>query len=616
MKIGVISVQWALASALSLGVSSLHSQEFSRLPDKVVTANRSEQLLVQALPHTTVIGRDVIERSQAVDLPGLLASEAGFQFTQSGGRGTSATLFLRGSASLQVLVLIDGIPLTKQDSTGSVSLEHIMLDQVERVEVVRGNVSAIYGSGAVGGVIQIFMRKASAQPTAFARMEVGSYGSSRFAAGAAGRLGSTQFFVGVGREKTDGFSAMNGAQFPLENPDADGYRNSHFNLGFSSEILSGHTWGFRSQGSDGQFDTDGGGFGSATDIHRGSSHLTTWQIYSHNQILDGWRSKLSYGQGRERSVYDARLTAFPYDSEATTRTQTLNWTHEVDLTGWLLAMGIESQRQRIDATDSYATDLNRQRNVMAWFAGLSGSQGAHSVQLNLRRDDAEGLAAQDTAYVGYGYQFTPQWKWIASTSSAFNLPPLGYLYDPFSGNPNLRAETARSNEWGAQWADGQQVVRATLFSTRTSNLMQYDFSTYSFSNVADATNQGLEVSYTGKVEYADMRSSLTLQDPRDESNGSRLIRRARTMASLAASVPWGAWTVGGEIRYTGERPDIVTAPSLPAFVLVNLTLRHALTPSVALTARVENLTDQAYQSAYGYNQSGRALYAGVVWNPK
>ena len=153
-----------------------------QLEETVVTANRSEQLLTEALPHTTVIGRDVIERSQAVDLPTLLSSEAGFQFTQNGGRGTAASLFLRGSASLQVLVLIDGVPLTKQDSTGSVSLEHIMLDQVDHVEIVRGNVSAIYGSGAVGGVIQIFMRKGQGTPKAFAQIEAGSYGSTRASA--------------------------------------------------------------------------------------------------------------------------------------------------------------------------------------------------------------------------------------------------------------------------------------------------------------------------------------------------------------------------------------------------------------------------------------------------
>lgn len=586
------------------------------LQPTVVTANRSGQLLTEALPHTTVIARDVIERSQSLDLPALLASEAGFQFTQNGGRGTSANLFLRGSASLQVLVLIDGVPLTKQDSTGSVSLEHIMLDQVERVEIVRGNVSAIYGSGAVGGVIQVFMRKGDGKPRAFGQLEVGSYGSARASAGVSGQVGATSYFVGVGQQKTSGFSAMNSAQSPNENPDADGYRNSNYNLALSHALAQGQTLGLRLEGSTGEFDFDGGGFGAPTDIYKGASQRNSWSIFSHNQITQDWRSKLAFSQARERSVYDATLSSFPYDSEATTRTRTLNWSNTVELGDWRLTAGAEAQRQAIDTNDSYATQLNRERRVSALFAGLSGMVGAHSMQFNLRRDNADALAGQTTGYAGYGYQFAPVWKLIASASSAFNLPPLGYLYDPFSGNPALKPETARSTELGLQWAQGQQVVRGTLFKTRTSDLMLYDFSTWTFNNVTDATNRGLELSYSGKLSNADLRASLTLQDPLDASTGMRLVRRARNMASVGASVPLGQWTFGGELRYTGERPDIVTAPALPAYAVVNLTSRFALSPELALTARVENLLDRQYQTAYGYNQSGRAAYVGLVWAQK
>jgi vitamin B12 transporter len=602
-------------SAASSVLAETASKPF-QLVETVVTANRSEQLLTDALPHTTVIGRDVIERSQAVDLPTLLSSEAGFQFTQNGGRGMSATLFLRGSASLQVLVLIDGVSLTKQDSTGSVSLEHIMLDQVERVEIVRGNVSAIYGSGAVGGVIQVFMRKGQGKPKAFAQLEVGSFGSSRASAGVSGQVGETNFFVGVARYRTTGFSAMNTIQYPNENPDADGYRNTNYNLGLSQVLVPGHSLGLRAEGSDGEFDTDGGGFGTPTAVYKGASKLSTWSLYSHNQVTPDWLSKLTFSQERERSIYDARLTAFPYNSEAVTRSRTLNWTHSVALGPWLLTAGAESQRQFIDATDSSATQLSRERGVSALFAGLSGILGAHSMQFNLRRDNADGLPGETTGYAGYGFQLVPAWKLIFSLSSAFNLPPLGYLYDPFSGNPTLRPETAHSTELGLQWAQEKQVVRATIFKTRTSNLMQYDFASWTFNNVTDATNRGLELSYSGKLASADLRASLTLQDPLDETTGMRLIRRARDMASLGASLPLGQWTIGGDLRYTGARPDIVTVPSLPAYTVINLTTRFALSQEVALTAHIDNLLDRQYQTAYGYNQSGRAAYVGILWAQK
>lgn len=586
------------------------------LAEVVVTANRSEQLLTEALPHTTVIARDVIERSQAVDLPTLLSSEAGFQFTQNGGRGTSSNLFLRGSASLGVLVLIDGVPMTKQDTTGSVSLEHIMLDQVERVEIVRGNVSAIYGSGAIGGVVQVFTRRGSGKPAGFAQLEAGSYGSTRAAAGLSGQAGDTRFAVGVGAHRTTGFSSMNTAQFPGENPDADGYRNTNYSLNLSHELAKGHTLGLRAQGSDGEFDFDGGGFGTATDDFKGRNTTDSWSVYSHNQITSHWRSELTLSQGRETSIYDARLSAFPYDSEALTRSRTVNWTHTVGLGNWLATLGAENQQQAIDTHDSFASQLNRERGVTAWFAGLSGTVGVHSVQVNVRQDNADGLDAQTTGYLGYGFNLTPAWKVIASTSSAFNLPPLGYLYDPFSGNPVLKPETARSHELGLQWAQSGQVVRATVFSTRVSDMMLYDFATFSFNNVSNASNKGLEVSYSGKLAGADLRASLTQQDPVNESTGAQLIRRAKTMASVGVSLPWGAWTLGGDVRHTGERPDVVTRPALGAYTVTNLTAAYTLTPELALTARIDNLFDNQYQTAYGYNQSGRAVYVGIVWKQK
>jgi vitamin B12 transporter len=138
-----------------------------------------------------------------------------------------------------VLVMIDGVPLTKQDTTGTVSLEHIMLDSIERVEIVRGNVSAIYGSGAVGGVIQLFTRKGQGKPAGYAQLEAGSFGTVRAAAGVGGQVGDTRFALGVAGHRTTGISAIDVAQHPGENPDVDGYRNANFNLSLSQAAGAG-----------------------------------------------------------------------------------------------------------------------------------------------------------------------------------------------------------------------------------------------------------------------------------------------------------------------------------------------------------------------------------------
>lgn len=605
-----------LALAAAFPVQSQTAAPPAQLRETVVTANRSEQLVTDALPHTTVISRDAIERSQAVDLASLLAGEAGFQSIQNGGRGSATSLFLRGSAATQVLVMIDGVPLTKQDTTGTVSLEHLMLDSIERVEIVRGNVSAIYGSGAIGGVIQLFTRKGQGKPAGYAQLEAGSFNSVRAAAGVGGQVGDTRFALGVGGHRTTGISAIDVTQHPGENPDLDGYRNVNINLSLSQQLAPGQTIGFRAQGTQGRFDTDGGGWGTATDVYKGSSTLGNGSVYSHNQITQDWRSELTYSQGREKSVYDATQTAFPYDSQATTRSRTLNWVNTVALGRWQITAGAERQLQSIDTSDSYATTLNTGRGVTALFAGLAGTADAHSLQLNVRNDAVSGMSPQTTGYAGYGYQMTPAWKLIATVSSAFNLPPLGYLYDPFSGNPQLQPETARSGELGLQWAEGAQVMRATAFSTQTDNLMLYDFNTYRFSNVSKASNKGLEVSYNGKFSVADVRASLTAQDPVDEATGAWLPRRARQMASLGVNLPWDAWLFGANVVYTGKRPDTALNPMLPAYSVTNVTARYAVSPELAITGRIDNLFDRKYQTAWGYNQPGIGAYVGLVWNQK
>ncbi len=617
MKTGISSLRLSALAFALLSAFSVHAQSESSgtLKEVVVTANRSEQLLTDAIPNTTVIGRDVIDRSQATDLASLLASEASIQFTQNGGRGSSASIYLRGAASLQVLVLVDGVSLTRQDTTGSVGVENIMLDQVDRVEIVRGNVSAIYGSGAIGGVIQIFTRAATGKPIAYASVEIGSLSSLRSSAGISGNFENTKYTLGVGQHKTDGFSAMSPKQYPLENPDADGFKNTNYNFGLSHEILKGQSFGLRAQGSDGEFDFDGSGFGTIQDVYKGRSTLNTWQLFSHNQINKAWGSKLTYSESRDRSVSDAlKAPTFAYYSDAITKNKTSNWTNTIAIDEWLITTGIENQNQSINTYDQTSLTLNRSRDVMSIFGGLSGYLGAHSFQLNARNDKASSLDGNNTGYFGYGYQLNPSFKLLASSSTAFNLPPLGYLYDAANGNPNLQPETARSSELGLQWANDGQVFRATSFTTNTSNLLEYDLNANKFSNISNVVNKGVELSYSGNFNTAKLKASLTSQEPINQTTGKRLDRRPATMASVGFSIPVSEWNFGADIRYTGSRPD--TTNTLPAYSVLDLKARYSVTKEIDLTARIDNALDEDYQTIYGYSQARRAGYVGLVWKQK
>jgi len=582
----------------------------------VVTASRTEQIITDVLPHTTVLGRDAIEQSQLVDLPSLLAREAGFQFTQSGGRGGQATAFLRGAASMQVLVLVDGVPMTKQDTTGAVSLEHIMLDQVDRIEIVRGNVSAIHGSGAVGGVIQVFTRQGQGQPTAYVTAEAGSLSTSRLNVGAQGKQGDFGYAVSLGTLSTKGINAANLSQTIHANPDADGYRNENHSVHLSYDLGPDHKVGLRSTRLDGRFDYDvAGSYASPTDVHKGSTRIDSNTVYWSGRLNPIWTSRLNYSDATERNTTNT-VGGYSFTTQAETRTRLLSWTHQVKLQAMVLSAGLDHQTQGIETATDSVPDLTRQRTANAVYAGLVYTRAAHSAQFNIRHDDVQGVASKDSVYLGYGYDLNAQWKLIASHSTAFNVPPLGYLYDPYSGNPALRPETATTSEVGVQWAHGPHRLRSTLFDTHTQDLLLYDMTSWKFSNVSSVKNQGLETSYSGRIGATDLRASLTVQDPVNEATGQQLVRRAKTLASASVSQAVGLLTLGGAVRYTGGRPDLNGNPTLPSYVLLDLTARYALTRDWTLFGRVENATDSHYQTAYGYNQLPRTAYVGLSWKLK
>jgi vitamin B12 transporter len=590
------------------------------LQEVVVTASRSQQLLVDAIPSTTVIGRDAIERSQAIDLPSLLASEASFQFTQNGGRGTTSNVFLRGASGMQVLVLVDGVPMTRQDTSGSVGIEHIMLDQIDHVEIVRGNVSAIYGSGAIGGVIQIFTRAPSGRQTSYAQVEGGSFGTGKVSAGFSGGQDDTKYTLGMGRNNTAGITAMSQTKYPLENPDLDGYRNTNFHFGGSQDISSGNRIGLRIQGSEGNVSFDGGGYGAVADVYKGVNNLQSWQLFSQNQLTEDWRSEFTYSENRDYAYSDLTSNSYPWISEYTTQSKIGRWNNTLTIDDFVWNAGLENQYQSIEGlylySDSSAYDtptrINKYRYVSSGFVGVTAVEGKHSLQANGRFDAVNGSSGNDTRYLGYGFQLSPAWKLIASSSTAFNLAPLGYLYDPTYGNTGLLPETAVSNEWGVQWAESQQLLRLTNFNTRTRNLLQ--FGTTTFSNVANALNTGTEIMYSGKVRDVSLHGSYTRQYPINETTGALLARRAQVMGSVGVSVPRGPWTVGADWRYTGERTD--SNGQLLQYSVFDLKVRYAVTKELTATARIDNVFDTEYQTAYGYNQTRTGAYVGLLWAQK
>ena len=613
----------AVLAAFSACSALAQGQTEVVLNEVVVTASRNEQLLGSALPHTSVISRQDIERSQASDLVTLLQREAGLQRTQSGGMGTVSTVFMRGAPSLQTLVLIDGVPQNKQDASGAVSLEHLMLDNVERVEIVRGNVSAIYGSGAIGGVIQIFTKTGSREPAVNVSLEVGPRASRKVSGSVSASLGATSISAGLSRVSTDGFSAIDTAQQSGANPDADGYRNTSSHVSLAHKLSSEHKFGLRFMQSEGDSDFDNA-YGAPADLQTSTTRLSQTTLFTDNR-WGSWRSRLSLSEQSDKSTsHDNGL--YGSNDGFTSGATVLNWVNTLAMGGdWLASAGLEQQRQHVDtrSDSAYGTPYSQARDTTAVFAGLEGKLGRGNAQVNVRHDKVGDLG-QSTGFLGYGYPVTDQLKLTVSTSSAFNAPPLGYLFAPGYGNPLLKPERARSHELGVQYEQGRQLLRATYFDTRIQDQLNYDFITSAFANLGRTRNSGVELSYRGSVGASDVRASLTVQDPVNEITNQRLLRRAATLLSMGISHPIGPWRLGADLQYSSDRPDAYSDPTtfstvnttLAAYSVLDLSLSYKVSPTVLLKARLDNATDESYQTVYGYHQQPRSLYMGVTWTPK
>lgn len=571
----------------------------------VVTASRTEQLLREAIPHTTIITAREIRASGAIDLPSLLRKEAGFEFSQNGGVGAVSSIFLRGGATNQVLVLVDGVRLSNLNF-GTTALEQLMLDQIERVEIVRGNVSSLYGSGAIGGVIQVFTRAGAGAPRASVDLGLGGQGEQRLRVQYAGTVGDTRFSLNLSHFSTDGFSAQKPANSATTNPDRDGYRNLSLSGNLEHRFNADHQAGVRYYSSEGRLAFDNAFAASVSDKHTADARVGSRTVFSNNRITQWWLSKLSYSEGYDQ--FDS-FTNGAVASRAKTKNSHLVWQNEFPVgTDHRFTITGESLRQAISSDTAYARSG---RNVSGLNGTYQGRFGAHSLQFSARNEDYSDFGASRTHYAGYGYDVTERWKLTAASSTAFRAPTFNEMFFPAFGNPNLRPERARSFEAGVQYAVAGQMLRLAAFHTRIVDLI----GGFPLTNINRATIDGIEASYGGTLWGLDLKAGLTMQDPIQHTAAThlQLVRRAKEFGSLSVAKSIGSWRVAGEMLASGRRfdNDIATFSrvELARYEVFNLMARYQLAKETALSLRLDNAFDKDYTLAHGFNTQRRKLSA-------
>ena len=582
----------------------------------VVTASRAEQQIKDAIPNTTVITRSEIKASGATDLPSLLRARAGVEFVQSGGLGSQSSLFLRGGGSTQTLVLIDGVRVESATS-GAAALEHVMLDEVERIEIVRGNVSALYGSGAMGGVVQIFTRSGAGAPGATVEAMAGSRGTQKIGASYGSRSDATRLALSVSETSTQGFSAIDPNYAPGANPDRDGYRNASVSGQLARQLAAGHEIGLRLYRTEGKTDYDNAFGATPQETNRTESVVQTVSAYLDDRITDAWRSRLTLAGGQNNSHDFVNDQPNPLGSRFDSRNRQLAWQNDVTLArGHVATASLERLVEDVSSDTAYTATS---RTVKSLALGYAGRLGAQQLQAAARRDDYSDFGVARTGLLGYGYELNEAWKITAMASTAFRAPTFNDLYYPVFGNPNLQPEHSRSAEAGVQYAAREQLARVVVFRSRYRDLIQFNPATFLPENVAHAHVSGTELTWSGGFGEWRARLSLTHQNPVNDDTGTTLLRRARNYGSGEVARESGAWRASAEVIRSGKRPDndivAFTPVTLDGYTLVNLGLRCRFDKALEFSARAENVTNRHYQLTHGYNTAPRGIFLGVRWQP-
>ncbi len=602
-----------LATALLCVLSPAFADSATDLDGVVVTATRTAQTQDQTLSAVTVIDRADIERLQPSSLADLLRGTPGMALANTGGPGKATSVFLRGTESDHVLVLVDGVKIGSATS-GSAALQDIPVEQIERIEIVRGPFSSLYGSEAIGGVIQIFTRRPEGAFVPSFMVGVGSDSHLTGSAGIAGKVGNGWYSLEASHDQTHGINSCRvgaaeaGAACFADQPDNDGYRNNALTLqgGYRfNEQWDGDVRLFRSEGHNDYDGTFSDSDDSATQVVGGRLH------YRPTQDLTFTLSLGTSGDFSKDYLHGVYVDRFD------THRDIGSLQADIALGGGLLSAGFDYQRDQVDSSTDYAVDSRIDRGT---FLQWQQSFGRQSLQASVRRDDNSQFGGKNTGSVLWGWDFTQTLRLTASYGTAFKAPTFNDLYYPGYGNPDLRPEKSQNIELGLRGTYGWGYWSLNAFRNKVDDLITYDASTGLPGNVEDARIRGAEGVVSGHVAGWLVTGTATWLDPRDETpgfdHGNLLARRARQMARVDLDRSFGNFSVGGSWYVSGRRyDDLDNQHPLGGYALTDLRVAYALTRDLKVQLALNNAFGKNYETAWYYNQPGRNYMLTLRYQP-
>ena len=615
-------VRTALAVALANTVNAYAANAADATGDEaavVVTATRQPQRLSESLSDVTVIDAEEIrDAGPAATVTDVLARQPGIEVNQNGGPGTTANVFIRGSNSNHVLLLVNGIRVGSA-TIGAPTWEYLPLQQIDHIEIIRGPASSLYGSEAIGGVVQIFTKRGEGPFQAFAEAGYGTWNTSTLSTGFSGAQEDWRYSFQLSDKRSDSFPAISNPANAAYNPANTGYQATSTSGNLSYSPAKGQELGIDTLYSGGWNRYNATYPGPASDDYKQREAISTVSLYSRNRLNEAWTSTLRVGQSADDGrQYD---NGAQYSAIRSTQTQ-YQWQNDVKLPLGTALLAVERDDQNVNSpTTAYAVTG---RTIDSYLAGWTANLGRHQLQANLRRDDNSQFGDKTTGFVAYGYRLSPEWRGHVSAGSAFKAPTFNDLYWPGAGNPNLKPETAQNREASLHYDAHGEQASVTYYHNDVSNLIQWApvnpnnlLGNWLPFNVARATLRGVTIAYGDTFGAYRLSSSIDIQDPRDDVLQKTLQYRARQIGKLALTRDFGAYDAGTELEANGKRfNDAANTQALGGYTLVNAFVNYRLRDDVTLFARANDIFDKRYALIQDFATPGANVFVGVRYSPK
>jgi vitamin B12 transporter len=592
-------------------VTSLFAEE-KTLEEIVVTATRIEEPTAETTSDVRVIKEEDIKKMNVEFVTDVLRKIPELNLVQNGGSGQTATVFLRGGDSRHTLVMIDGVKV-QNPNTGSFDFSGISVDDIERIEIVKGPQSTFYGSEAMSGVINIITKKGAGKPKVDASFESGSFGTYKPSFSISGGEESLDYRFTTEYFHTDGISSAK------EGSERDGYKNAFVSGKFGIKPIekfelefSGRYYSDRSE-----FDKFDFSQKKAVDDSNFVQHGYHYVISGKGRLylFDIWEQLLTVSivqdslKGRDPDPED-----FFNNYDITSGIKTIEWQHNFFiLDAYTITAGAEYRKERGENIGTFNESI--ENKALYLNNKLKLFKGDLIFDAGLRYDDHETFGDKTTYKVGALYNVKSAALRIRSSyGTGFRAPALNELFFPFYGNSSLKPEESTSWEIGLEKDLFKQRLSVSIiyFEQKYENLIQSDPSTFLAANIAEASIKGIESgAILRPIDKLEIKAGYTYLDTEDKATGQRLTRRPKDKVNLSAVFSTGKASVVANYTFVGERFDSAVERSLSSYSLVNLSGNYNVTKNIMLFGRIDNLLDEDYEEAGSYGTPGFSFFAGV-----